>query len=74
MLSKMGAKIEGAGTPPFDSIEAWSELSGRRTHHHPDRIEAARLWWPAPSPGDVTVTQCIRSRGALVANLNSRAE
>jgi len=69
-LSKMGAKIEGAGTSTI-RIEGVEQLGGAEHTIIPDRIEAGTFMVAAAiTGGDVTVTQCNPEHvGALVAKL-----
>jgi UDP-N-acetylglucosamine 1-carboxyvinyltransferase len=70
LLSKMGAKIEGAGTSTI-RIEGVEQLGGAEHTIIPDRIEAGTFMVAAAiTGGDVTVTQCNPEHvGALVAKL-----
>ncbi|MGB7759093.1 MAG: UDP-N-acetylglucosamine 1-carboxyvinyltransferase [Bryobacteraceae bacterium] len=70
LLSKMGAKIEGAGTSTI-RIEGVERLGGAEHTIIPDRIEAGTfLVAGAITGGDVTVTECNPEHvGALVAKL-----
>jgi UDP-N-acetylglucosamine 1-carboxyvinyltransferase len=70
LLSKMGAKIEGAGTSTI-RIQGVEQLGGAEHTIIPDRIEAGTfLVAGAITGGDVTVTDCNPEHvGALVAKL-----
>ena len=65
LLNKMGAKIEGAGTPTI-VIEGVAKLGGARHRIIPDRIEAGTfLIAGAITEGDLDITDC--NPGHLVA-------
>ena len=66
LLTKMGAKIEGAGTSTI-RVEGVKELHGAEHWIIADRIEAGTLLLAgAISRGDLTVTQCVPGHlGAL---------
>ncbi len=70
LLSKMGAKIEGAGTSTI-RIQGVEQLGGAEHTIIPDRIEAGTFMVAgAITGGDVTVTECNPEHvGALVAKL-----
>jgi UDP-N-acetylglucosamine 1-carboxyvinyltransferase len=70
LLSKMGAKIEGAGTSTI-RIQGVEQLGGAEHTIIPDRIEAGTFMVAgAITGGDVTVTDCNPEHvGALVAKL-----
>ena len=70
LLTKMGAKIEGAGTSVI-RVQGVQELGGASHRIIPDRIEAGTfLVAGAITRGDVTVTDCIPDHlGALVSKL-----
>jgi len=70
LLVKMGAQIEGAGTPTI-RIEGVQALHGAEHTIIPDRIEAGTfLIAGAITGGDVTVTGCVPEHlGALVSKL-----
>jgi UDP-N-acetylglucosamine 1-carboxyvinyltransferase len=70
LLSKMGAKIEGAGTSTI-RIQGVERLGGAEHTIIPDRIEAGTFMVAgAITGGDVTVTDCNPEHvGALVAKL-----
>ncbi|MGO9230568.1 MAG: UDP-N-acetylglucosamine 1-carboxyvinyltransferase [Bryobacteraceae bacterium] len=70
LLTKMGAKIEGAGTSTI-RIQGVEQLGGADHTIIPDRIEAGTLMVAgAITGGDVTVTGCNPEHvGALVAKL-----
>jgi len=70
LLSKMGAKIEGAGTSTI-RIQGVDQLGGADHAIIPDRIETGTfLVAGALTGGDVTVTDCNPEHvGALVAKL-----
>ena len=58
LLNKMGAKIEGAGTPEI-RVKGVSKLHGARHEIIPDRIEAATfIIAGAITGGDVNVADC----------------
>jgi UDP-N-acetylglucosamine 1-carboxyvinyltransferase len=70
LLTKMGAKIEGAGTSTI-RIQGVAELGGAEHTIIADRIEAGTFMVAgAITGGDVTVTGCnVEHVGALVAKL-----
>jgi UDP-N-acetylglucosamine 1-carboxyvinyltransferase len=70
LLTKMGAKIEGAGTSVI-RVQGVEELGGAEHRIIPDRIEAGTfLVAGAITRGDVTVTDCIPEHvSALVSKL-----
>ena len=70
LLSKMGAKIEGAGTSTI-RIEGVERLGGAEHTIIPDRIEAGTfLVAGAITGGDLTVTDCVPEHvDALVSKL-----
>jgi UDP-N-acetylglucosamine 1-carboxyvinyltransferase len=70
LLTKMGAKIEGAGTHTI-RIEGVKELGGAEHTIIPDRIEAGTfLVAGAITDGDLTVTRCVPDHvSALVSKL-----
>src|SRR5690348_15365309 len=70
LLSKMGAKIEGAGTSTI-RVQGVTQLGGAEHTIIPDRIEAGTfLCAGAITGGDLTITGCIPDHvGALVAKL-----
>jgi UDP-N-acetylglucosamine 1-carboxyvinyltransferase len=70
LLIKMGARIEGAGTPEI-RIQGVEELHGAEHTIIPDRIEAGTfLIAGAITRGDVTITGCNAEHlGALVSKL-----
>ena len=70
LLNKMGAKIEGAGTPTI-RIEGVDRLNGARHRIIPDRIEAGTFVVAgALAGGDLTVTHCDPGHlGALLHKL-----
>jgi UDP-N-acetylglucosamine 1-carboxyvinyltransferase len=70
LLTKMGAKIEGAGTSTI-RIQGVKELGGAEHTIIADRIEAGTFMVAgAITGGDVTVTGCnVEHVGALVAKL-----
>src|SRR4029077_18070760 len=58
LLSKMGAKIEGAGTPTI-RVKGVTKLQGARHRIIPDRIEAGTfIIAGAMTGGDLNVTGC----------------
>ena len=60
LLTKMGAKIEGAGTSTITDYQGVEQLSGTEHTIIPDRIEAGTfLLAGAISQGDVVVTGCV---------------
>jgi UDP-N-acetylglucosamine 1-carboxyvinyltransferase len=71
LLNKMGAKIEGAGTPTI-RVQGVSKLHGARHRIIPDRIEAATfIIAGALTGGDLNVTECNPQHlGALLQKLN----
>jgi UDP-N-acetylglucosamine 1-carboxyvinyltransferase len=70
LLNKMGAQIEGAGTPTI-RVKGVSKLHGARHRIIPDRIEAGTfLIAAALTGGDVNVAGCEpRHLGALLQKL-----
>ncbi|HJT89743.1 MAG TPA: UDP-N-acetylglucosamine 1-carboxyvinyltransferase [Bryobacteraceae bacterium] len=70
LLGKMGAQIEGAGTPVI-RIQGVEKLGGAEHTIIPDRIEAGTfLIAGAITGGDVTITGCVPDHvGALVSKL-----
>src|SRR5436190_2945222 len=70
LLNKMGAQVEGAGTPTI-RIRGVQKLHGAEHTIIPDRIEAGTyLIAGAITGGDVTVTGCVPEHlGALVAKM-----
>jgi UDP-N-acetylglucosamine 1-carboxyvinyltransferase len=70
LLNKMGAQIEGAGTPTI-RVKGVSKLHGARHRIIPDRIEAGTfLIAAALTGGDVNVAGCEpRHLGALLQTL-----
>jgi len=70
LLSKMGAKIEGAGTPTI-KIKGVERLSGAEHSIIPDRIEAGTfLLAAAITQGDVMVSNCDPEHlGALISKM-----
>jgi UDP-N-acetylglucosamine 1-carboxyvinyltransferase len=70
LLVKMGAKIEGAGTPTI-RIQGVDKLDGAAHSVIPDRIEAGTfLVAGAITGGDLLVTECEPQHlGALIAKL-----
>ncbi len=70
LLTKMGARIEGAGSSTI-RIEGVERLGGAEHTVIPDRIEAGTfLIAGAITAGDVTVTDCLPEHlGALVSKL-----
>jgi UDP-N-acetylglucosamine 1-carboxyvinyltransferase len=70
LLNKMGARIEGAGTPTIQ-VQGVSKLHGARHAIIPDRIEAATfIIAGALTGGDLNVTCCEpRHLGALLQKL-----
>jgi UDP-N-acetylglucosamine 1-carboxyvinyltransferase len=70
LLNKMGAKIEGAGTPTL-RIQGVSKLRGARHRIIPDRIEAGTfIIAGALTGGDLMVSGCEPGHlGALIAKL-----
>jgi UDP-N-acetylglucosamine 1-carboxyvinyltransferase len=71
LLNKMGARIEGAGTPTI-RVKGVSKLHGARHAIIPDRIEAATyILAAAITGGDVKVANCDpRHLEALLQKLN----
>ena len=71
LLNKMGAKIEGAGTPTI-RVKGVSRLKGAKHRIIPDRIEAGTfLVAGAMTGGDLNVAGCDPSHlGALLAKLH----
>ena len=71
LLNKMGAKIEGAGTPTI-RVKGVSRLKGAKHRIIPDRIEAGTfLVAGAMTGGDLNVSGCDPSHlGALLAKLH----
>jgi UDP-N-acetylglucosamine 1-carboxyvinyltransferase len=66
MLVRMGAKIEGIGSPRL-TIEGVKKLKGVEHTIIPDRIEAGTfLAGAAITRGDVTVTGCRREMGMIL--------
>src|SRR5437879_12325534 len=70
LLNKMGAKIEGAGTPTV-RVKGVDKLHGAKHRIIPDRIEAATfIIAGALTDGDLTVTDCSPDHmGALLQQL-----
>ena len=70
LLNKMGAKIEGAGTPTI-TIQGVERLSGTEHSIIPDRIEAGTfLLAAAITQGDVMVSNCEPEHlGALISKM-----
>ncbi|HKW17792.1 MAG TPA: UDP-N-acetylglucosamine 1-carboxyvinyltransferase [Terriglobales bacterium] len=70
LLNKMGAKIEGAGTPTI-RVRGVAKLRGAKHRIIPDRIEAATfIIAGALTDGDLNVTECNASHlGALLQKL-----
>ncbi len=70
LLTAMGARIEGAGTPTI-RVRGVSRLKGARFRISPDRIEAGTfLIAGAITGGDLTVAGCNPSHlGAVIAKL-----
>ncbi|HZQ20786.1 MAG TPA: UDP-N-acetylglucosamine 1-carboxyvinyltransferase [Terriglobales bacterium] len=70
LLNKMGAKIEGAGTPVI-RVRGVSKLRGAKHRIIPDRIEAATfIIAGALTDGDLNVTECNPTHlGALLQKL-----
>jgi UDP-N-acetylglucosamine 1-carboxyvinyltransferase len=70
LLVKMGAKIEGAGTPTI-RVEGVKELHGAEHTIIPDRIEAGTfLVAGAMAGGEITLTNCAPQHlGALISKL-----
>jgi len=71
LLSKMGAKIEGAGTPTI-RVQGVSKLKGAKHRIIPDRIEAGTfLIAGAMTGGDLNVAGCDPPHlGALIGKLH----
>jgi len=71
LLNKMGAKIEGAGTPTI-RVKGVSKLRGAKHRIIPDRIEAGTfLVAGAMTGGDLNVAGCDPSHlGAILAKLH----
>jgi len=71
LLNKMGAQIEGAGTPTI-RVEGVEKLHGAKHRVIPDRIEAATfLLAGALTGGDLNVSACDPSHlGALLQKLD----
>jgi UDP-N-acetylglucosamine 1-carboxyvinyltransferase len=71
LLNKMGARIEGAGTPTI-RVKGVSKLKGAKHRIIPDRIEAGTfLIAGAMTSGDLNVTGCDPSHlGALLSKLH----
>jgi UDP-N-acetylglucosamine 1-carboxyvinyltransferase len=72
LLIKMGASIEGAGTPTV-RVRGVSKLKGAKHRIIPDRIEAGTfLVAGAITGGDLTITGCIpEHNGALITKLQA---
>jgi UDP-N-acetylglucosamine 1-carboxyvinyltransferase len=70
LLTKMGAKIEGAGTSTI-RVHGVDKLNGARHRIIPDRIEAGTfLVAGAITNGDLTVSNCDASHlGAVIAKI-----
>jgi UDP-N-acetylglucosamine 1-carboxyvinyltransferase len=70
LLNKMGAKIEGAGTPTI-RVRGVARLRGAKHRIIPDRIEAATfIIAGALTDGDLNITECNPSHlGALLQKL-----
>ncbi len=70
LLNKMGAKIEGAGTPTI-RVKGVDKLHGAKHRIIPDRIEAATfIIAGALTDGDLNVTECNPDHlGALLLKL-----
>ncbi len=59
LLNRMGARVEGAGTPTI-SIEGVGSLRGAEHEVIPDRIEAGTFMVAAAiTGGDVTINRCL---------------
>jgi UDP-N-acetylglucosamine 1-carboxyvinyltransferase len=59
LLNRMGARIEGAGTPTI-SIEGVSHLHGAEHEVIPDRVETGTFMIAAAiTGGDVTINRCL---------------
>jgi UDP-N-acetylglucosamine 1-carboxyvinyltransferase len=71
LLNKMGAKIEGAGTPTI-RIKGVNKLKGAKHRIIPDRIEAGTFVLAAAmTGGDLNVSACDPSHlGALLGKLH----
>ena len=71
LLNKMGARIEGAGTPTIH-VQGVSKLHGAKHRIIPDRIEAATfIIAGALTGGDLNVTDCNTEHlDALLQKLN----
>jgi len=71
LLNKMGAKIEGAGTPTI-RVKGVSKLKGAKHRIIPDRIEAGTfLIAGAMTGGDLNVAGCDPAHlGAILAKLH----
>jgi UDP-N-acetylglucosamine 1-carboxyvinyltransferase len=71
LLNKMGAKIEGAGTPTI-RVKGVSKLKGAKHRIIPDRIEAGTfLLAGAMTGGDLNVAACDPSHlGAILGKLH----
>jgi len=71
LLNKMGARIEGAGTPTI-RVKGVSKLKGAKHRIIPDRIEAGTfLVAGAMTGGDLNVAGCDPSHlGAILAKLH----
>jgi len=71
LLNKMGAKIEGAGSPTI-RVKGVSRLKGAKHRIIPDRIEAGTfILAGAITSGDLNVTGCDPSHlGALLGKLH----
>ena len=72
MLTGMGAKIEGAGTPTI-RVQGVERLHGVRHRINPDRIEAGTfLVAGAITGGDLCVTNCNPAHlGAIISTLEA---
>lgn len=70
LLNKMGAKIEGAGTPTI-RVRGVAKLHGAKHRIIPDRIEAGTfIMAGALTDGDLNVTECNAAHlGALLQKL-----
>src|SRR5215469_5456045 len=71
LLNKMGAKIEGAGTPTI-RVQGVSKLKGTKHRIIPDRIEAGTfIIAGAMTGGDLNITGCDPSHlSALISKLH----
>src|SRR5271168_1925741 len=71
LLNKMGAKIEGAGTPTI-RVKGVSKLKGAKHRIIPDRIEAATFIIAAAlTGGDLNIANCEPAHlGALLSKLH----